>query len=42
VRIISFIRVDGILYDYAEYEDKIKPLAKEKMRKEYIKKVVRE
>ena len=26
--------VDGKLYDYAEYEDKIKPLLKEKMRKE--------
>jgi len=30
----KFIKVDGILYDYAEYEDKVKPLLKEKMRKE--------
>lgn len=31
------IKVNGKLYDYAEYEDKIKPLLKEKMRKEKIK-----
>ena len=32
---MGYIKVNGKLYDYAEYEDKIKPLLKEKMRKEY-------
>lgn len=31
---MSVIRVDGVLYDYATYEDEIKPLWKEQMRKE--------
>lgn len=30
----KFIRVDGKLYEYANWEDEIKPLLKEKMRKE--------
>jgi hypothetical protein len=35
MREMPFIRgSDGKLYDYAEYEDKIKPLWKEKMKKE--------
>ena len=33
---MGFIKIDGKLYDYAEYEDKIKPLFKEKMREEYL------
>ena len=28
--------VDGKKYDYAEYEDKIKPILKDKMRREYV------
>jgi len=32
---MGFIKVDGKLYDYAEWEEKIKPLWKEKMRKEH-------
>jgi hypothetical protein len=31
---MGFIKVNGKLYTYAEYEDEIKPLLKEKMRKE--------
>jgi len=31
---MPWIKINGKLYDYAEYEDKIKPLLKEKMRKE--------
>lgn len=31
---MAFIKVDGKVYDYAEFEDKIKPLWKENMRKE--------
>jgi hypothetical protein len=38
VGIIGFIRVDGKLYDYAEWEDKIKLLVKEKMKKEWSEK----
>jgi len=35
---LAFIRCpDGVLRNYAEYEDKIKPLWKEKMRKEFFK-----
>jgi len=35
---MPFIRgPDGKLYDYAEYEDKIKPVWKEQMKKEYEK-----
>jgi len=35
---LAFIRCpNGVLRDYAEYEDKIKPLWKEKMRKEFFK-----
>lgn len=33
---MPFIRVDGVLYDYATYEDKIKPILKEQMKKENI------
>ena len=32
---MAFIKVNGKLYDYAEWEDKIKYDWKEKMRKEY-------
>lgn len=31
---MGFIKIDGKVYSYAEYEDKIKPKWKEKMRKE--------
>jgi len=31
---MPYIKVDGKLYDYADYEDNIKPVWKEKMRKE--------
>jgi len=31
---MGFIKVNGKLYTYAEYEDIIKPLLKEKMRRE--------
>jgi len=34
---MAFIKINGKLYSYAEYEDKIKPLLKEKMRKEHEK-----
>jgi len=33
VEAIAFIKVDGKVYDYAEWEDIIKPLWKEKMRR---------
>ena len=29
---MPFIRVDGVLYDYADYEDNVKPAWKKKMR----------
>jgi len=31
---MPFIRVDGKLYDYADYEDNVKPAWKEKMKEE--------
>jgi hypothetical protein len=32
---MAVIKVNGKIINYADYEDKIKPLWKEKMRKEY-------
>jgi len=29
---MPFIRVDGVLYDYADFEDNVKPAWKKKMR----------
>jgi len=38
---MGYIKVNGKLYTYAEYEDEIKPLWKEKMRKENDKNSIR-
>lgn len=33
---MPFIKINGKVYDYANYEDKVKPRWKEKMRAEYM------
>jgi hypothetical protein len=33
---VAIIKINGKIINYAEYEDEIKPLLKEQMRKEHV------